>query len=564
MVIRVIRSRSPSPQLLVLLLLGFALRLVGLLFKGTHDLDQLVLEWGASVTQNGLGHTPIVIYGILSYAFHGMGFFFAESVPRFWWAPQKFLELLAEAGILATLFQLLPRCRRQAAIWFYWLNPFFILSGGWDGFWDAPHTLTALLAVLVIRNRGSTRTGWLSAGALLAAGAMFKPQGLIYFILPLVLYLVFDALARRRLSYLVWLGAGGLATYLAAEVCLIMIGGHPMAIPRSYLIGDIMPNLCNSCISIWRPVTRMLQVLLRQPGALYELRLPGPTGQVLDKLILVMTIVLVARFCLRVASVGAPFSNDGRGRMVIVMKLLRATGLGALSIAALGLLHSSDPLMHAHLVAGRYSAGYAGILGILAMIGVVLVSAGQFLARQIERLLSLMASTRQTNGESDRDGLPPYLSVYLVFAFGALVVPQLGTRAHINHTYGGLVFLIPLAVVNRSLWMPWITMVGVHLYGYLSSYGLGIPTALPTRDISAYPQAAQQLVARIDPASYGVLLRFQGGAAQLLRGIFPQEPVLSILSVVQFVCVIFVVREFFGHLGRIERLAVEVASSSTS
>ena len=432
------RFRSQTSQFLVLVALGLALRLAGLLFKGTHDLDQLVLEWGAGVTQNGLGHTPIIIYGVLSYVFHGLAFFLAEPVPRFWWAPQKFFEILAEAGIFATIFHLLPTERRKAAIWFYWLNPFFILSGAWDGFWDAPHTLAALLAILIIRRSKNARAGWLGAGAVLAAGAMFKPQGLIYFIVPLVLYLIFDALARRRLAHLLWIGAGGLVTFGVAEVCLITIGGDPMAIPHSYLIGDIMPNLCNSCISIWRPVTRLLQTVLGQTGALYELRLPGPISLILDKLILVTTTILLAGFCLRVASIGAPFSRDGDARQVTLLKVLRAIGLVALLIAGLGLLHKSDPLMHPHLIFGRYSAGYAGILGILAVTGTILFGARSFVARQIDNVLSLMASNGSVNSQADGNGLSPYLSVYLVLMFGALVIPQLGTRAHISHTYGGL------------------------------------------------------------------------------------------------------------------------------
>ena len=558
------RFRSQTSQFLVLVALGLALRLAGLLFKGTHDLDQLVLEWGAGVTQNGLGHTPIIIYGVLSYVFHGLAFFLAEPVPRFWWAPQKFFEILAEAGIFATIFHLLPTERRKAAIWFYWLNPFFILSGAWDGFWDAPHTLAALLAILIIRRSKNARAGWLGAGAVLAAGAMFKPQGLIYFIVPLVLYLIFDALARRRLAHLLWIGAGGLVTFGVAEVCLITIGGDPMAIPHSYLIGDIMPNLCNSCISIWRPVTRLLQTVLGQTGALYELRLPGPISLILDKLILVTTTILLAGFCLRVASIGAPFSRDGDARQVTLLKVLRAIGLVALLIAGLGLLHKSDPLMHPHLIFGRYSAGYAGILGILAVTGTILFGARSFVARQIDNVLSLMASNGSVNSQADGNGLSPYLSVYLVLMFGALVIPQLGTRAHISHTYGGLVLLIPLAVVNRSIWVPWITMVAVHFYGYLSSYGLGMATALPNRNISAYPDVAHQLVARIDPASYGGLLRFQGAAGQLLGKVFPQEPVLSFLSILQFICVIFVARELFANFGRIERLAVMATPSKTS
>jgi len=44
---------------------------------------------------------------------------------------------------------------------------------------------------------------------------------------------------------------------------LVVNGGGIWQIPRNYLTSaTVMPNLCNGCISIWRPVTVILYAVL--------------------------------------------------------------------------------------------------------------------------------------------------------------------------------------------------------------------------------------------------------------------------------------------------------------
>lgn len=545
------RQRWLAPGLFAL---GLTLRLAGLLFKGTHDIDQLVLEWGASVAQNGIGQTPIVIYGFLSYVFHGFAFSLATLAPRFWWAPQKFLEIISEIGILLVLIKLLPRHRASSAIWFYWMNPFFILSGGWLGFWDGPYTLAGLIAILAMRDLPSDARRWFAVGAALAAGALFKPQALIYFIMPLGIYTLWTAALQRRLDRLLWLSAGGLAVFGVAETAYVLLGGGVTGIPRSYLIGDVMPNLCNSCISVWRPITRILQLALGQTGALYELRLPGFVSRVADRLILMSTIALVVVFGLRVASLGRLYAGEKNFEQSKTEAMLRTLGMIAIGAGVIGLFHASDPRMHAHLVVGRYSTGYLAMVSGIVAAGVVLLVGARSITTLIQRVMVVPGEIQPLRRDApNAEGA--YLEVYLILAFGALVIPQLATRAHISHTYAGLVFLIPLAMVNRSIFWPWVTMTVVHFYGYLSTYGIGNSTALPDRDISSYPEAAHRLISSIDQNSFDPLFGFQAAIGNAIRLLMPQEPVLSVLSVIQFACVIVVISELYTRFGNADRLA---------
>jgi hypothetical protein len=396
----------------------------------------------------------------MSYLFHGLSFSLAEVMPRFWWAPQKFFEVFAEIGIFVTLVRIIPTDRRNSVFWTFWLNPFFILSGAWLGFWDAPYTLTALLAILAVRAIQSERRSWFVAGILLGLGTLFKPQGLIYFVFPLLVYVTGELLWHRRSIPLTSVIAGGASVFGVAEVLVVLAGGSPLAIPRSYLIGDIMPNLCNSCISVWRPVTRALQLALHQSGPLYELRLPSNISRISDLLILAIAVLLLVAFALRVS-----IKRDS--------------------------------------------------------------------------LRGVKASRNRIPSNQDAALL------YMILAFGALVVPQIATRAHISHTYAALVLLIPLATVTRSVLIPWIAMISIHFYGYLSSYGIGAATALPLRDTSGYPAAARALIGGLDSSSHPHLLQFQERTNELILRSAPQEPFLSLLSVLQFVCVLYVVTGFF-------------------
>jgi hypothetical protein len=440
---------TPSTTLLaVLLALGLVLRLAGLPFNGTHDLDEIIFKWGSAVRELGLARGFDVNYGVFSYALYGIAVTLAEYIPRFWWLPYKVFQVSLETGVLWALYMLLPLRRKPLVFWLYWLNPWFILHGAWQGFWDGPHTFLALLAVLCLAKIRRNDLAWACAGICLMAAAMFKPQGLVYFVIPVGCYLSLQA-AQRRLTPLLCFTAGLMATLIFATGLLVMDEGGFWQIPNNFLTAaKVMPNLCNGCLSIWRPITILLYAAL------------GP-----DK-----------------------FDS---------------------MLGPLGSLNNP----------------------------ITLVSFGLAFA-----LVALLAWRVSLNpGPSRHSG------VLLVLAFSSLVIPQLTTHAHINHAYAGLVLLIPFVLAQRRMLVPWVVMVAIHFYSHLAVYQMGRGLIRPEKFFDNAP--AQVLLARVNAAivaqPYGALLQFQNGINQAIRSSMPVEPVISQLSVIQFLCVLMIVREMF-------------------
>lgn len=457
------KALRPSGTLLLLglFLIGFALRLPGLLFNGMGDLDEIHLVYGCSVRELGIAKGFGFDYGLFSYALYGIAVALAERLPRYWWAPYKLMEVSFEVAALLALYVLLPARRRYLALIMYWLNPWFILHGAWQGFWEGPHTLFALIGILCLGRVPQVKISWALAGIAVMASAMFKPQGLLFFVIPLCIYLGLQFVLDGRLL-LLWFTTGLLSLLGLATMLLTAGGGDVLAIPRNYLtVAESWPNLCNDCINIWRPVTRILQVVLGQTGLpTYMLQLPAPLHDSLDLLALSAVLALVVLFCLRIPS-----------------------------------------------------------------------GAGQ----------------RRPDSEGQH-GLPPHFSVFLVLAFSSLMIPQLGTRAHMNHAYAGLVLLIPFAAASRRILAPWGAMVGIHFYSHLAAYQLGRSIVLPQLYLD-YPPA-QSLISQIQAAlaaqTYDPLLQFQAGVNQFLTHYLPSEPLVSVLSAVQFICLVLIAREMFG------------------
>ena len=437
--------------LVSLFVLGLVLRLSGLLFNGMHDLDQILFEWGSGVRVLGIARAFVENYGVFSYALYGLAVAMAEQAPRFWWAPYKLMEVSFEALVLAALYLVLPAGRKKFALILYWLNPWFILHGAWQGFWDGPHTLFALLAVLVLGKARQEKLGWVLVGLTLMTGAMFKPQGLVYFVIPVGIYLGLQWVRYRSLAF-VWFIVGGTLVGILATGFLVINGGGLWQIPRNYLTSaTVMPNLCNGCISIWRPITVVLYAMLGPQRFVEMLGPVAPLNSLLNVIFLCAAWALVAVFSWRI------------------------------------------PLAQ---------------------------------------------------------GRPAYPGIFLILTFASLVMSQLGPRAHINHTYAGLVLLIPFAIASRRVLMPWVAMVAIHLYSHLAVYHLGRDMVLPEMYLDYAP--AQLLIAQVKAAlvtqAYSPLLQVQGSINQWLQR-WPVEPVITQLSVIQFVCVMIIVYELF-HIAR--------------
>jgi len=568
--------------------LGFVLRLPGLLVNGTLDLDEIIIKWGSGVREWGLARGFAENYGVFSYALYGFAVTLAEQLPRFWWAPYKLMEVAFEVAVVIVLYKLLPPGRRHLALLLYWINPWFALHGAWQGFWEGPHTLSALLAVLGLARLRSEKLAWGLAGLSLMTGAMFKPQGLVYFVLPLGLYLGLHLIYRRPLP-LASFALGCILVLTFATGLLVANGGEVLAIPRNYLTAaTVMPNLCNDCINIWRPITRLLQAALGQSGFTYWLRLPAPLYNLLHLLAFSTALALMVIFCWKALwsmgwRVSNPFENQPydlgvrasgcirQGKLKSALQswerpksrsllAIRSAGLVAGLLFVVGLFHTSSP-EHAWLILDRYSWKYGLALGWLLLSGGIAILAPARVTSAASRLTRVFGPIAPTPliDLTRREETTP-LKVLLILAFSSLVIPQLGTRAHINHTYAALVLLIPIALANRRIMFSWIGMVAIHLYSHLAAHQLGRTVVLPQMFQDYLP--AQPLIARINAAlltqPYDSLRQFQMNANQFLERYLPNEPIVTVLSILQFVCVVVIIYEMSQRLESRAKVALPI------
>jgi len=258
---------------LALLLIGLALRLPGLLFNGMADPYQIIFEWGAAVHRLGLVQAFGVNYGILSYACYGVLEAMAEWMHRFWWIPYKTAVIGFDlAACLALVALAAPRDRTWVIV-LAWLNPWFIVHGAFHGFWEGPHLLFGLLAVLALRRIRDERRAWLAAGALLMCSAMFKPQGLIHFAAPLAGYLAVEWLRRVRRPLVAYL-AGLLGVALATSLAIWAAGGSPLAVIDNYRsVFTSMAKMSNGGPGLWRFLSWAYMEATGQPGLVLDMRI---------------------------------------------------------------------------------------------------------------------------------------------------------------------------------------------------------------------------------------------------------------------------------------------------
>lgn len=522
--------RFSRSALWLLLLAGLLGRLGGVFFNGMSDVDQMVVVWGSAVRESGLGKAFAENYGPLSYLCYGLAAVLGEQLLRFWWLPYKVMVIGFDIAVFAVLWRLTARNARHWCVLMYWANPWFIIHGAWHGFWDAPHTLFAALAIYAFCRIRSAPWAWMSAGAILMISALFKPQGLFYFVVPVGIYLIIDLLTRKRwavirssdktsegdlllrqgrsaegrvsrpipdgsgepshfhagviavggfgggrdprravLSQLLTYTAGIVIVCLSMTAYLVCDGGSWLALPRNVsTVVRVMPNLCNECINVWRPIASGIMTVRGQTGDTTRCYLP-------------------------------PW---------LQLPIHAAAGIGTLSLIA---YYCIWLLKHA-AVEGKE---------------------GRF----IEQTANL----------------------YCVLAFSSLVIPQLATKAHINHAYAGLVLLIPMAIRNRTILWAWLSMVAIHLYCHLADFGIGRASVRVSPE-AASTEPASHLMMKINQqadsiASSEALLGFQRGVNSVLAGM-DQELLVSSLSAAQFVAVVVIIWQCFSVVSRRDHLQV--------
>jgi len=530
--------------LLTLFIIGLLLRLLGLLFNGMGDLDAFIFEWGCTVRKLGLAKGFYGYYGIFSYALYGISVIFAEQMPRFWWAPVKFMEIFFEIGILFTLYILLPVERKYFAFLTYWINPWFILHGAWHGFWEGPHTLLALVAVICLRWVRKDRIAWVLVGILLMSSGMFKPQGLMYFVMPVGIFLYFQLVLQGNRHPFLWFISGVSSVFVLTSIFIFVGGGSILAIPRNYLsVVTVMPNLCNACINIWRPITLIFQTILGQSGPSYMLQLPRFFLSLFHFLATFVTLSLIISFCLRIVLVqGMKFNRNSLAFGI------RIVGVVPILLVSLGLLILPKSQQQNFLV-------YTTIgLGMMVSGGCMIIFAFP-VAHSLEQIIQARYQIFLTSlGNTSQKYPNPYINLYLILTFASLVIPQIGTKAHINHSYAGLVLLIPLTVANRQILFIWTTMILINLYSHLQNYGLGRNIVVPLQQFFDSLPMAQPLILQINTAfatqKYEILLQFQGTVNSVLRYYMPYEPFMSVISAIQFICVVIILYKMFTLIGK--------------
>jgi len=295
-------SRRP-PYPIALILLGLALRLPGLLFNGMADPYQIIFEWGAAVHRLGLVQAFGVNYGILSYAAYGVFETMAEWMPRFWWIPYKVgLIGFDLAACLALVSLADPRDRKWVVI-LAWLNPWFILHGAYHGFWEGPHLLFGLLAVLALRRVRDERWAWAAAGALVMCSAMFKPQGLIHFAGPLGLYLGVQWLrfVRRPLA---WYLTGLLGVAGVTSLAIWAAGGSSLAVIDNFRsVFTSMAKMSNGGPGLWRFLSWAYMEATGQPGLVLDMRISRPALAAWNALAGLLALAIIYAFSTRLGPV---------------------------------------------------------------------------------------------------------------------------------------------------------------------------------------------------------------------------------------------------------------------
>ena len=263
---------------------GALIRIAALLLPGTEDVGVWKI-W----TYNGAIHAPSRLYGVggtptvwrvLKFnnaagpvVYPPLGLYELSAVGRAYRAANggrfpdnmtltasiKLLIVASEVAFLALLVRYVRRVSGpDAAHWAaiaYWINPAVLLAGSLLGYLDPLYTLPAAAAVF------AAAEGWgLTAGALIAAAALTKPQGVI--LVPVVFLGLWSTSSTRAAAWLrlAWLAVGGAAVTAIVVAPIVAVGGFPnlvLAMSRLAHHDMLSANACN----LWWIVGYILRVV---------------------------------------------------------------------------------------------------------------------------------------------------------------------------------------------------------------------------------------------------------------------------------------------------------------
>ena len=104
---------SSPTTIFLLAALGILMRLPGIFVTGMYDLDEMLLQWGAGVSEHGVGGDIGHLRSVYIRHFRS-AYQLAELMPRFWSAPYKVVEILFEVCIVLVLCRIVPTRHRIA------------------------------------------------------------------------------------------------------------------------------------------------------------------------------------------------------------------------------------------------------------------------------------------------------------------------------------------------------------------------------------------------------------------------------------------------------------------
>ena len=241
------RSRS---AFLAALVAGGLIRVAALPLPGTVDMGVWKI-W----TYNGAVHAPARLYGIGGsptkwrvLEFNGaagevvyppLALYEIAAVGRLYRTAHagefpdtvaltiaiKTLIVASEVGLLSLMFVVVRRqAGLEAATWAamaYWLNPALILAGSMLGYLDPLYVLPAVGAIF------AAGSGWpFLSGALIAAAALTKPQGVV--LIPAIMLALWAGRSWRSfVEGLARFGTGAALVACAIVAPIIAVGGWP-------------------------------------------------------------------------------------------------------------------------------------------------------------------------------------------------------------------------------------------------------------------------------------------------------------------------------------------------
>ncbi len=254
---------------ILLLIIGFILRLAGLFFDGNHNYDSYK-EVGQLVRNLGLadGYTPG--YGPISQLIMGLCDYFVQFTPHIWWFPYKTANFIFECAILFFLLKLLKKYPFEVVI-LYWLNPWFLIPGAWQGFWDAGLGFFILLTAFILDFRKDNGKNYFLAGLFLGIAFCIKPQVLAVLAVLGIYFLIFHIVRFRFKEMLCFALGFAFLPMIFNFYFFLNAKGTLYFFQVFYVTISAMPNLVNSEINIWHTVSYIIMSFNHMKGPIYSL-----------------------------------------------------------------------------------------------------------------------------------------------------------------------------------------------------------------------------------------------------------------------------------------------------